>query len=127
MKIKVITLLMVLFMVSGVLPVIETAFAVQNVDLIDQGTLYTTSPAKCDWKTYKLGENTIKIDKSFYYKENGKWVFDFKYSVTLQKISSSKMQIGQEDARGINYYYEDTPLSTKDYYWNVYRQKWLEN
>ena len=118
---------MALFMVSGALPVIEPVSAVQNGDLIDQGTKYTTSEAKCDWKTYKLGENEIKIDKSFYYKEKGKWVFDFKYAVTLQKISSTKMQIGQEDAWGINYYYEDTPLSTKDYYWNVYRHEWLEN
>ncbi len=118
---------MALFLVSAALPVIEPVSAVQNVDLIDHGTKYTTSEAKCDWKTYMWGENEIKIDKSFYYKENGKWVFDFKYAVTLQKISSTKMQIGQEDAGGINYYYEETRLSTKDYYWNVYRPYWLEN
>jgi hypothetical protein len=127
MKIKVIILLMALFMVSGALPVIEPASAVQNGDLIDHGTKYTTSAAKCDWKTYKLGENEIKIDKSFYYKENGNWVYDFKYAVTLQKISPTKIKIGQEDAWGINYYYEDTPLSTNNYYWNIYRHEWLEN
>ncbi len=118
---------MVLFFISAAFPVIEPVAAVQKGDLIDHGTKYTTSEAKCDWKTYWYSESTRKIVKSYYYLENNKWVFDFQYSVVLQKISSTQIKISSEDAGGMNTYYVNTKLSTRDYYWNVYRPEWLEN
>lgn len=122
-----VTLLMVLFLISAAFTVIGPVAAVQKGDLIDHGTKYTTSHAKCDWKTYWYSESTRKIVKSYYYLENNKWVFDFQYSVVLQKISSTQIKISSEDAGGINTYYVYTRLSTRDYYWNVYRSEWLEN
>ena len=118
---------MVLFFISAAFPVIEPVAAVQKGDLIDHGTKYTTSEAKCDWKTYWYSESTRKIVKSHYYLENNKWVFDFQYSVVLQKISSTQIKISSEDVGGMNTYYVNTKLSTRDYYWNVYRPEWLEN
>lgn len=126
MKIKFITILTILF-VLGSLQIIEPIAAVQTGDLIDQGIKYTTSKAKCDWKTYWYSDSTRKIDKSYYYKENNKWVFDFECSVVLQKVSSTQMKISQEGPGGVNYYYENTKLSTRDYYWQVYQPEWLEN
>ena len=126
MKIKFITILTILF-VLGSLQVIGPVAAAQNVDLIDHGTKYTTSDAKCIWKTYECDENTIKIFKTYYYKENGKWVRDFGYAVTLEKDSSTDMKISQEDAWGTSIRHETTQFSANYYYWKIYRPEWLEN
>lgn len=100
--------------------------AAQGV-LIDHGTKYTTSESKCIWKTYQISENVIQIDKSHYYKEKNKWVLDFSDSATLEKISSSEIKISTTDQWGSSSYYENTKLSTEDYYNKIYRPEWLEN
>jgi hypothetical protein len=126
LKIKFITILTILF-VLGFLQVIGPVAAAQNGNLIDHGTKYTTTDAKCVWKTYGYHKNTIKIFKTYYYKENGKWVRDFGYGVTLEKTSSTDMKISQEDAWETSIRYETTQFSANNYYWKVYRPEWLEN
>ncbi|MDO9044535.1 MAG: hypothetical protein Q7U35_04430 [Methanobacteriaceae archaeon] len=126
MKIKFITILTILFAIFS-LQVIGPVAAIQNGDLIDHGTKYTTTDTKCVWKTYAYPENTMKIFKTYYYKENGKWVRDFGYFVTLEKDSSIDMKISQEDAWGTSIRYETTQFSANDYYWKIYRPEWLEN
>ncbi len=125
MKIKFITILTILFALFS-LQVIGPVAAAQNGDLIDHGTKYTTTDAKCIWKTYD-DANSIKIVKSYYYKENNQWVFDFHYAVNLKKVSSTKISITQEDAWGSSVRYENTKLNVENYYWNIYRPEWLEN
>jgi hypothetical protein len=126
MKIKIIVLYAALLASVLILNLAEPIAAAPAGNLIDHGTKYTTSDAKCIWNTYENG-NSIEIVKSYYYKENGKWVFDYQYTVTLEKVSSTKISITQEDAWGSSVRYENTKLNTDEYYWNIYRPDWLEN
>lgn len=123
---KYIIYIMILGIFACSLTTMGPVSAAQGV-LIDHGTKYTTSDAKCMWKTYQINENTILVDKLHYYKEKNKWVLDFSDSATLEKISSSEIKITVSDAWGNSSYYENTKLSTLNYYNNVYRPEWLEN
>lgn len=125
---KIIALFAVLFIACSALHFVEPAAAAQKGYKIDQGTKYfydgQTGYQKITWKTYWYTKNTRKIFRTYYVKDNGKWTLGYKDTVTLQKVSKTKMKItdSNEPLGPSNYtYYKKTKMNTRNYYWKVFR------
>jgi hypothetical protein len=134
--------LAVLFMVCAIIQVAEPAAAAipDKAFKVDQGTKYFYSgqsgPMKMSWKTYLyLPSNKRKIFQTFYVKDNGRysghWVVSWHEIITLQKVTKTKMKItdytDNELHPGTTVTYKKTKLSTRKYYWYVYRPAMLRN
>jgi hypothetical protein len=128
MKIKLIALFAVLFVACSALHFVEPTAAAQKGYKIDHGTKYfydgQTGYQKVTWKTYWYTKNVRKVVRKYYVKENGKYIFSYTDTATLQKVSKTKMKIKlQNEPLGPSTYtyYVKTKLSTRWYYWKVYR------
>ncbi len=142
-KMNILAGLAVLFMVCAVIQIAEPAAAAKVTDKafkVDQGTKYfytgQSGPMKMSWKTYLyVPSNKRKIFQTFYVKDNGRysghWVVSWHEIITLQKISKTKMKItdysDSELGPGTTVTYKNTKLSTRKYYWYVYRPAMLRN
>jgi hypothetical protein len=144
MKLNIFSLLMFTFILCSILNFSEPAAAISTNTLIDQSSYYDTVTfdeggpvldVKMTWKTYWYGKNTRKVVQKFYYKEDGKWknssrVYSgyHEMSFLIKKVSKSKIKITQTvNQHDTAVWFEKTKLSTKDYYWKVFRKKWLKH
>lgn len=132
MKMKILLLLSV-FVAFSSFYMLEPTAAAQKGYLIDQGYQICSAgmgeapdSMKITWKTYWYSKNTRQTIKIVYLKEAGKWKFHDKEILTLQKISKNTIKIKEQGEWGTTYDYIKTKRSTRDYYWKIFRNKYIK-
>lgn len=138
-RIKAMAMLSIFMMVCGVIAISGPVSAVtvkEKAFKVDQGHNYfydgQSGHQKNTWKTYLYPNNQRKVFQKIYVKINNKYEFSTATNYTLKKVNKSKIKITR-DYWGIDgkhhheVIYKKTKLSTRMYYWNVFRKQLINN
>ena len=113
-----------IILICGILLLANPAAATGK--LVDHGTIYSkdlTTHFKFEWKTYEYNNGTMKVLAKVYIEKKGKWKFLGNKSISLQKISKTKIKLNVINLSGFkgSPEYIKTNRSLKNYYWHSFR------
>jgi hypothetical protein len=114
-----------IILLCGISLLVNPAAATNKV--IDHGTVYSSSDLtnhfKFEWKTYEYKNGAIKVLAKVYIEKKGKWAFLGNESISLQKISKTKIKLSIINLSGFkgSPEYIKTTHSLKNYYWHNFR------
>jgi hypothetical protein len=136
-KIKMLALLSIFVMLCASVSISGPVSAAKvKAFKVDQGHNYfydgQSGYQKNTWKTYLYTNNKRKVFQNIYIKEKKKYVASESTNYTLMKVSKTRIKLtrdywGIDDKHHHEVAYVNTKLSTRLYYWYVFRKQLIKD